>query len=74
MPKQSAVDREVLTLPEAAARSGIDVRFLRAAVHRGELPAYTGGTMVARVFWSDLTHWLRQTPIRQPGAPEDGTP
>jgi hypothetical protein len=65
--RQGAIDCDILTVPALARRSGIDVRRLRAAIRRGELPAYTGGTAWPRVVWSDFLAWLRSTPVAQPG-------
>jgi len=73
MARQPVYDRELLTAPELAERSGLDVRRLRAAIRAGRLPAYIpAGTTLPRVFWSDFVRWTREAPVRTAGVPDKG--
>jgi hypothetical protein len=75
MARQPVYDRELLTAPELAERSGLDVRRVRIAIRDGGLRAYTpAGTTLPRVFWGDFVEWVRQSPVRPAGAPEGGGP
>jgi hypothetical protein len=53
-------DDRLLTVPELARRSGVDVKALRGAVRRGELRASYPGERETwpRVRWADFEAWL----------------
>jgi hypothetical protein len=71
MARQPVYDRELLTAPELAERSGLDVRRVRIEIRSGALRAYTpAGTTLPRVFWSDFVEWVRQSPVRPDGQGE----
>jgi len=73
MARQPVYDRELLTAPELAERSGLDVRRIRAEIRAGRLPAYTpAGTTLPRVFWSDFVRWTRESPARTAGLLDNG--
>ena len=54
---------DFLTLPKAAARSGIEVRELKRAIRTGRLPAYLGAGRWARVFYPEVISWMRGTQL-----------
>src|SRR5258706_11329625 len=51
------------SIARAAARFGLGARVLRAAIKRGDVPAYSAGTKRLRVFFADVERWLRSTRV-----------
>lgn len=51
-------DRLTLTVPEAAALSGIPVKVVRAAVVCDELASFTAGSTTRRIKRADLDGWV----------------
>jgi excisionase family DNA binding protein len=50
---------EILTIHQAAKRLKLAPRMLRAAVRRGDLPAYRPGLRTVYVMWPEVIAWLR---------------
>jgi hypothetical protein len=66
-PKVADRSRTIETLPEAAARTGVGVKRLRAAVAAGEI-ATVGGYKQARALVDDVNNWLRENRQWQSGS------
>ncbi len=53
-------ESQLMTIPEAARRSGLGLRQFRRAIESGELPVFDVGDW-PRVRWSDVLAWVEGT-------------
>jgi len=61
MEQTDLTNRELLTVPQVARRSGVSAKKLRQAIKSGALVAYTCGTGWPRIYWPEFLQWVRST-------------
>ena len=59
-----APEGDILTIPQAARRLGVDPKLLRRARDERRLAVYQIGDRWQRVLWSEVVAWVRSTHVR----------
>ena len=62
IPEVPLKDKLTLTIPEAAALSGIPYKIMSAAVKNRDLEACYAGSSTVRIRRSDLNDWVKTLP------------